>query len=139
MDSLTDAPIHALKVHPQRLKATLKLGKEGLSPQFLAARDDPLKHHELVKSEVRRIHRAEEGIRSTARRKEPKSFGHARRKHGGALPAETDGGEATGIVITAAGLLPVPADQTWIGCEIRLRALFWLLAWARNFGGCPWL
>lgn len=31
------------------MKATLKIGKEGLSPQFLAALDDALKHHELVK------------------------------------------------------------------------------------------
>jgi RNA-binding protein len=27
----------------------LKIGKEGLSPQFLAALDELLKHHELVK------------------------------------------------------------------------------------------
>ena len=27
----------------------MKVGKEGLSPKFLAALDDALKHHELVK------------------------------------------------------------------------------------------
>jgi len=47
--SLTNAQIRALKAQAQRLKATLKIGKEGLSPQFLAALDDALKHHELVK------------------------------------------------------------------------------------------
>jgi len=31
------------------MKAMLKIGKEGLSPSFLAALDDLLKHHELVK------------------------------------------------------------------------------------------
>ena len=37
------------KAQAQKLKATLKVGKEGLSAQFLAALDDTLKHHELVK------------------------------------------------------------------------------------------
>ena len=49
MLSLTNAQIRDLKAQAQRLKATLKIGKEGLSPQFLAALDDVLKHHELVK------------------------------------------------------------------------------------------
>lgn len=31
------------------MKATLKVGKDGLSPQFLAALDDALKYNELVK------------------------------------------------------------------------------------------
>jgi RNA-binding protein len=31
------------------MKATLKIGREGLSPQFLAALDEALNHHELVK------------------------------------------------------------------------------------------
>jgi RNA-binding protein len=47
MDSLTNAQVRDLKA--QRLKATMKVGKEGLSPPFLAALDDTLKHHELVK------------------------------------------------------------------------------------------
>jgi RNA-binding protein len=49
MDSLTSTQVRDLKAQAQRLKATLKIGKEGLSPQFLAALDEVLKHHELVK------------------------------------------------------------------------------------------
>ena len=49
MDSLINAQVRDLKAQAQRRKATLKVGKEGLSPQFLAALDDTLKHHELVK------------------------------------------------------------------------------------------
>ena len=49
MVSLTNAQIRDLKARAQRLKATLKIGKEGISPQFLAALDDALRHHELVK------------------------------------------------------------------------------------------
>jgi len=49
MVSLTNEQIRAFKAQAQKLKATLKIGKEGLSPQFLAALDDALKHHELVK------------------------------------------------------------------------------------------
>jgi RNA-binding protein len=49
MVPLTNAQIRACKAQAQRFKATLKVGKEGLSPQFLATLDDALKHHELVK------------------------------------------------------------------------------------------
>ena len=49
MVSLTNAQIRAFKAQAQRLKATLKIGKGGISAQFLAALDDALKHHELVK------------------------------------------------------------------------------------------
>ena len=49
MIPLTNAQSRALKAQAQRLKATLRIGKEGLSPQFLAGLDDALKHHELVK------------------------------------------------------------------------------------------
>jgi RNA-binding protein len=49
MVSLTNAQIRLFKAQAQRLKATLKVGKEGLSPQSIAALDDALKHHELVK------------------------------------------------------------------------------------------
>ncbi len=49
MISLTNAQIRALKAQAQRLKATLKIGKNGISPQFLAALEDALKHHELLK------------------------------------------------------------------------------------------
>src|SRR6266568_2189572 len=49
MVSLTNAQIRGFKAQAQRLKPKIKLGKEGLSPQFLAALDEALKHHELVK------------------------------------------------------------------------------------------
>ena len=49
MDPLSNAQIRDLKAQAQRLKATLKIGKEGLSPQFLAALDEVLTHHQLVK------------------------------------------------------------------------------------------
>jgi RNA-binding protein len=49
MLSPTNAQVRDLKAQAQRLKATLKVGKEGLSPPFLAALDEMLKHHELVK------------------------------------------------------------------------------------------
>ena len=49
MLSLTNTQVRELKAQAQRLKATLKIGKEGLSPQFLAALDEVLKHHALVK------------------------------------------------------------------------------------------
>jgi RNA-binding protein len=49
MVSLSNAQIRTLKAQAQRLKAKLKVGKEGLSTPFLAALDDALKHHELVK------------------------------------------------------------------------------------------
>ena len=46
---LTNARIRELKAQAQRLKATLKIGKEGLSPKFMAALDEALKHHQLLK------------------------------------------------------------------------------------------
>ena len=49
MSSLTNAQVRDLKAQAQRLKAALKVGKEGLSLQFLAALDGLLRHHELVK------------------------------------------------------------------------------------------
>jgi RNA-binding protein len=49
MVPLTNAEIRALKAQAQRLKSTFKVGKEGLSPQFLAALNGALEHHELVK------------------------------------------------------------------------------------------
>jgi RNA-binding protein len=49
MLSLPQAQVRELKARAQRLKAALKIGKEGLSPQFLAALDEVLCHHELVK------------------------------------------------------------------------------------------
>ncbi len=49
MEPLTNAQIRTCKAQAQKLKATLEVGKEGLSPQFLAALDEALKHRELVK------------------------------------------------------------------------------------------
>jgi len=49
MEPLTNAQIRDLKAKAQRMKATLKIGKEGLSPQFLSALDEVLKHQQLVK------------------------------------------------------------------------------------------
>jgi RNA-binding protein len=49
MVPLTNTQVRNLKAQAQKLEATLKVGKEGLSPQFPAALDEVLKHHELVK------------------------------------------------------------------------------------------
>ena len=49
MDPLSNAQIRELKARAQKLKATLKIGKEGLSPAFLSALDEAFKHHELLK------------------------------------------------------------------------------------------
>ena len=49
MLSLTNVQVQELKARAQRLKAVLKIGKEGLSPAFLAALGEALKHHELLK------------------------------------------------------------------------------------------
>jgi RNA-binding protein YhbY len=49
---LTNAQVRDLKAQAQRLKATLKIGKEGLSPQFLAALDEVLKHHIPVRDHL---------------------------------------------------------------------------------------
>src|SRR5262252_1804868 len=49
MDPLTNAQSRELKAKAQRMKATLKIGKEGISPQFLRALDGVLNHQELVK------------------------------------------------------------------------------------------
>jgi RNA-binding protein len=49
MIPLTNTQIRALKAQAQRLKAILKIGKDGLSPEFIAALDEALKHHELLK------------------------------------------------------------------------------------------
>ena len=49
MEPLTNAQIRALKASSQLLKATLKIGKEGMSAKFLASLDEELKRHELVK------------------------------------------------------------------------------------------
>jgi len=46
---LSNPEIRKLKAAAQRMKATFKVGKAGLSPQFLQSVDEGLKHHELIK------------------------------------------------------------------------------------------
>ena len=49
MLSLTNDKIREFKARGQLLKPTLKVGKEGLTPQFIAALNDALKHNDLLK------------------------------------------------------------------------------------------
>jgi RNA-binding protein len=49
MSPLTNAKIRELKARAQLMKPTLKVGHDGLSAQFIAALDEALKHHDLVK------------------------------------------------------------------------------------------
>lgn len=49
MIELTNAQIRELKAQAQRMKATLKIGKDGVTPAFLKALDNALNHHELLK------------------------------------------------------------------------------------------
>lgn len=49
MTPLTNAQIREFKARGQLLKPTLKVGKEGLSPEFIAALDEALQHTELLK------------------------------------------------------------------------------------------
>jgi RNA-binding protein len=49
MSELTNAKIRELKARAQLLTPTLKVGKEGLSAQFLAQVVETLKHRELIK------------------------------------------------------------------------------------------
>ncbi len=49
MVSLSNPEIRRLKAEAQRLKAWLKVGKDGISPEFLRALDEALTHHGLVK------------------------------------------------------------------------------------------
>ena len=46
---LPNPEIRKLKATAQRLKATFKIGKSGLSPQFLQSIDEGLRHQELLK------------------------------------------------------------------------------------------
>ena len=46
---LTNAKIRELKAKGQHLEPVLKIGKEGLTPQFYAALEEAFKHHELLK------------------------------------------------------------------------------------------
>ena len=49
MLSLTNAQIREFKARGQLMKPTLKVGKEGITPEFLAALNKALKHNELLK------------------------------------------------------------------------------------------
>jgi RNA-binding protein len=49
MAPLSNAEIRALKARSQTLKAVLKVGKEGLTPKFLAALGEAFQHTELLK------------------------------------------------------------------------------------------
>lgn len=46
---LANPEIRKLKAAAQHLKPTFKIGKAGLSSQFLQSVDEGLKHHELLK------------------------------------------------------------------------------------------
>ncbi len=49
MLALNNVKLRDLKARGQLLKPTLRVGKEGLTPQFIGALNDALKHHELLK------------------------------------------------------------------------------------------
>ena len=49
MVPLSNAQVRDFKARAQRMKATLRVGKDGLTPQFLAAVDHALQHEELIK------------------------------------------------------------------------------------------
>ncbi len=49
MISLSQKEIRQLKARAQTLKAVLKVGRQGVSAEFLAALDEALKHRELLK------------------------------------------------------------------------------------------
>jgi len=49
MEPLSNAEIRSLKAQAQRMKATFKVGKDGLSQQFINALTEAFQHHELLK------------------------------------------------------------------------------------------
>jgi RNA-binding protein len=49
VEELTNAQLRKLKALAQRLEATLKVGKLGLSDGFIKSLDEELSRHELVK------------------------------------------------------------------------------------------
>jgi RNA-binding protein len=49
MEPLTNAQVRQLKAQAQRMEATFKVGKAGLSEGFVKSVDEGLAHHELVK------------------------------------------------------------------------------------------
>jgi len=46
---LSNPEIRKFKAAAQRMKATFKIGKAGLSPQFIQGLEEGFKHHELIK------------------------------------------------------------------------------------------
>jgi len=46
---LPNSDLRKFKAAAQKLKATYKIGKAGLSPQFIQGLDEGFKHHELIK------------------------------------------------------------------------------------------
>ena len=49
MSPLNNATLRALTARAQLLKPAFKVGKEGLTPPFIAALDEALRHHDLLK------------------------------------------------------------------------------------------
>lgn len=49
MEPLSNAEIRKLKAQAQRMEATFKVGKAGLSDAFVKSVDEGLTHHELIK------------------------------------------------------------------------------------------
>jgi len=49
MVTATQREIRELKGRAQRLKATFKVGRQGVSPEFVRAVDEALRHHNLLK------------------------------------------------------------------------------------------
>ena len=60
-DALTSAQRRKLKAIAQRLDASIKIGKNGLTDGFLKELDDALKRNEL-ESAVRRVQGGKEGV-----------------------------------------------------------------------------
>lgn len=46
---LPNSELRQLKATAQRMKAGLKIGKAGLTPEFIRTVDEELRHHELLK------------------------------------------------------------------------------------------
>lgn len=49
MSPLNNAKIRELKARAQLMKPSLKIGKDGLTPQFIAEVDAMFRHHDLLK------------------------------------------------------------------------------------------
>ena len=49
MDELNNAQLRKLKAMAQRMEASVKVGKQGLSDAFIKSLDEELARHELVK------------------------------------------------------------------------------------------